>query len=707
MIRVDKKTIAILTKLFSLSLFAYCLSFISNIVLTSFYLPEEFGYYVAIFTVITIFQPISTLGYEGGIVTIKKAEEAELLTKLCILTAVLLCGVILVISQNILFALICLFYSINIALQSLANRKHMLSFLGLLRVQEVLFFFFFAVIISYSNFESPLLLAVMLNYLFLSSILAYYVLNNFKMPKLTTFKGLARKYTEWPKFFLISNVLNLAAANIHITMIALFYGTELAGLTSFAQKFTQLPYYLFGLAIAQVLHSKIVNCKNVGDQFFLYKKSFKYLVLLAFIVFILGYNFPRTMFEKIIPTSWHASYDIIKIILIWGVGQLIGSTLSVFYSHNSKLKVFLLLNIFNLLITLLLLSFAFVFDIAGNQFLISLSWVKFFFYMIMAILPYHFLRDNGFKYLTINFLDLEEVSYRELVKNAINYTPFHSYDWLYCLSKSNPSYELKLRCLYKNDELIAALPYSDLKKAPLFMISGIYNTYGGYVFKPHFDCNQFSYPIKLFSSLEFYQGIDGLHLYIKQNHSTFILDIKRPYEEVFAGIHSKTRNQIRKSLKSGIEIKRLAGNADIEACVDLYNQLKIKHNISKSYSDSFIYTILQRSLKNESDIKTFISVFEGRVIAFAVFLFSETQIFYFMSSFDKNYSVHNPINGILGKIIEECCNKSISNLNFGSIPIGSEKLMHFKERWGAVEYKTERYNSFAWHLFNCIRRVIR
>lgn len=388
---IDREIIKILIKLFSLSMATYCLSFFSNIILTNFYSPESFGVYASIVAIVGILQPLSTLGYDGAIISAKKISDSYRLIRL--ISAILACTSLLVlaISQNIALSLALLVYSTYVVLQTIANRRSKLLTLSVARFMEILCFFILATAL-YSHTPTTLLTAYISTYGILCLIIMYKVKLHFKFPTLLECKRTSIKFIDWPKFMLLNNFTNATTSNIHIALIGVFFSIELVGLTSFAQKFAQLPYFLIGTIAAQLLNSKIVKLSSIYDRYALYKRSLLIMCILSIIIFIVGMLFPERIFQLIIPQTWHKSFIIIKILLLWGIGQLIGATLSVFYIHQSKLRLLLYVNAVHFIMTAAIFALSSYLDVTEKTFLILLSTLKFCIYCGMALIPFAFFR---------------------------------------------------------------------------------------------------------------------------------------------------------------------------------------------------------------------------------------------------------------------------------------------------------------------------
>ena len=272
-------------------------------------------------------------------------------------------------------------------------------------------------------------------------------------------------------------------------------------------------------------------------------------------------------------------------------------------------------------------------------------------------------------------------SYKKLISSSPLATPFHNPAWLSAVALSFPNYRLAGFEYYENSNLVGALPLF-IKKKRGKLVSFPLGGYGGYVGKkikgsiplPHFS----RYHIANYNNLQ-YRSV----LKKRQEVSTWVLDTKRPYDNILSSFHYKTRNQIRKATKSGITYKTVKKHTDVLRCYELYCDMLKKHNVHGGLKLETFTELLEKK-----SISFIAADYENTIIAFSVFLFSKNEIFYWLNASDRAYSKLNATNGILNSMVEIASDSpQIEQVNFGAVPIGNAGLKHFKERWSTVEFK--------------------
>ena len=284
----------------------------------------------------------------------------------------------------------------------------------------------------------------------------------------------------------------------------------------------------------------------------------------------------------------------------------------------------------------------------------------------------------------IKLNNLDENLYNYFHSNSENTSPFLSLSWLKSISFSSYGYKLKFIEIYENGMIVGYLPCFE-KYFGLIKLCSVWGGYGGYVSDKKLALKRIG-SFCILKQYSYNKNSIGVKFHITSNKlSTWVKEINLPYQAIFESLHKKTKNQIRKSAKSGLTYVNVDDKELARKCYDVYKGLIDKHNISTPLS---INTFT--SLAQYDDIDFIAALFDGKVVAYSVFLYSKNECFYWLNASMHKYSALNATNGILSQVIIKNCNSSVNLLNFGAIPVGNHGLEHFKSRWGAVE---KRYSS--------------
>ncbi|TSJ62552.1 GNAT family N-acetyltransferase [Allobacillus sp. SKP2-8] len=150
-------------------------------------------------------------------------------------------------------------------------------------------------------------------------------------------------------------------------------------------------------------------------------------------------------------------------------------------------------------------------------------------------------------------------------------------------------------------------------------------------------------------------------------------------EQIWNDITSKNRNVIRKAIKSGVSIYWGRDRKLFEEFIDLYNATMDKDNAKDYYYfDKVFYESILNDLKYNSMI--FYAMYEGKVIAMSMILYSNQQIHYHLSASDRKYQHLAPTNLLLYEAACWGCENGYKTFHLGG-GLGSKEdgLFKFKK----------------------------
>jgi lipid II:glycine glycyltransferase (peptidoglycan interpeptide bridge formation enzyme) len=312
----------------------------------------------------------------------------------------------------------------------------------------------------------------------------------------------------------------------------------------------------------------------------------------------------------------------------------------------------------------------------------------------------------------ITLSKLDEDVYNNFFNTSKYSTPFHNLNFLKALEQTRKILVLKFLVLYKNNQIIGIMPYFSHKYFLNFSMNSLpHGCYGGFLYQSENKEEIFKYLeknkfISLLSTINSYKDTiyNNFKYCKKTKYSTWIIDTKASYDDIFLNLHSKTRNQIRKALKSNIVIRDIQRIEDVDGVLKIYRQLIEKHKIKKPYSNQIFYELFSATLYDENIIFK-VAEYENKIIAYSIFLRNKNDIFYWMNASNPAYSKLNGTNGILNEILVLASNSDeIEELNLGAVPYENTGLYHFKNRWNAIEKEYFCYDSFLYDFIKSIKK---
>ncbi len=145
-------------------------------------------------------------------------------------------------------------------------------------------------------------------------------------------KKVAIQYQRFPKFMVLSSLMNTASLHLPVLCISFLYGKENAGFFLIAQNLLGLPITMIGQSVSQALHAKIVQCyqREKKKLFPLYRSVTFKLFIVALIPVILIELFAEPVFALLFGQNWQKSGDFAAVLSVMFLFRFIYSPTSNF-----------------------------------------------------------------------------------------------------------------------------------------------------------------------------------------------------------------------------------------------------------------------------------------------------------------------------------------------------------------------------------------
>ncbi|MCD8423124.1 lipopolysaccharide biosynthesis protein [Tenacibaculum finnmarkense] len=340
--------------------------------LTRIYTPSDFGTLSVFVSVYSILAVIGTGKYELAIPLPEKKEDAVSLVFLCLILntafSVFLLLIILLFYDQIvhlignenlkgwvyffpvltfLLGTYQTFYYYNLRIKSFKEiskskiyKSTTLSFFQI--ALGVLKFTSFGLILGniISNFSSNINL--------IKTFIVNEGLYSYKKITKQELKTVAKEHINFPKFTLISTLLNTASVQIPILLFSVFFTTSFIGQFSISHKVLSMPMILLGGAIGQVYYQRITDSEFVSDEYLkqITWKLYKILLLVGVLPLSVIFFFGDYIFAFAFGEKWLLAGVYSKPISIWVLFVFISSPLSSILFAKGYQKQALIFQIF-------------------------------------------------------------------------------------------------------------------------------------------------------------------------------------------------------------------------------------------------------------------------------------------------------------------------------------------------------------------------
>jgi len=176
---------------------------------------------------------------------------------------------------------------------------------------------------------------------------------------------------------------------------------------------------------------------------------------------------------------------------------------------------------------------------------------------------------------------------------------------------------------------------------------------------------------------------------------THLLELEgKNYEDIWKNdFHRKTRQKVRKTKKSGVEVREGTSLDDFKTFYDIYAKeasqkwgyetpqipLKLCKNLYKYGSD---HVKLNLAIKDDKEIAGTLS-------------FTYSKMFYvYMSAFLLEYGTFNPTSLLFNESIKQACQEGYNYVNFGTSG-NLKNVRKTKEKFGAEKVELNRYRVYS------------
>jgi O-antigen/teichoic acid export membrane protein len=320
-------------------------------ILTRIYGPNEFGILALYTAVLSILAVFSTGRYELAMIIPEKDKEAINLAGLAALINVsisIVLFVILLLFGEKLTAILGLndlgvwMYFIPLSLVILGlyqiiycwlNRRKIYKDMSVNKVIQQAGIGTANITLGYSSKAVGLILGTIVGQLFALILIVKKLIKKEKVFLKEISKASmiqqAKRYGNFPKFFMFAHSLNVSSRNLANILFATFFNPITVGFFTLTQRVLGFPVSVIGSAITDVFRQKAAeDIQKTGNCKKLYIETFKTLFLLAIIPFTLLYMISPWLFSFVFGPEWHVAGEYARLMMPMLFFQFITSPLS-------------------------------------------------------------------------------------------------------------------------------------------------------------------------------------------------------------------------------------------------------------------------------------------------------------------------------------------------------------------------------------------
>ena len=177
----------------------------------------------------------------------------------------------------------------------------------------------------------------------------------------------AKRYKNFPKFLIFSQLMSAVSGNIAVFLINIWYSVAYAGFFMLSQRVLGAPITFISSAITDVFRQEAsVAFAENGECKAIYLKTLKRLSLLSLIPFVTLFFLAPYLFELVFGKEWRISGEFVQILIPMFLLRFIVSPLGVMFAISESVRIDLVWQI--MLLVSLFLSFYIGFKVDDFKF---------------------------------------------------------------------------------------------------------------------------------------------------------------------------------------------------------------------------------------------------------------------------------------------------------------------------------------------------
>ena len=157
---------------------------------------------------------------------------------------------------------------------------------------------------------------------------------------------------------------------------------------------------------------------------------------------------------------------------------------------------------------------------------------------------------------------------------------------------------------------------------------------------------------------------------------------KNNIECLLSKVHSKTRNMIRKAIKSNIKV--MIDNSKIDF---LEKQHSLNMNdINGIPKGEMFFKLIKKFFIEGKDYNIYVAYFDGKLVASLLVFYFGKVVEYFTPVIVKEFRSYQPLSLIIAKAMIDASKKGYEKWNWGGTWLNQDGVYRFKSRWNTKDY---------------------
>jgi teichuronic acid exporter len=222
------------------------------------------------------------------------------------------------------------------------QRKKLYKKITIVNAFQVILTTLFSLLLGFFKVQSGMIISLVLSafivvlYIFFTEMELNKAIGDFENVKFQ-----AKKFANFPKFALLSD-LSLSISQQFIPILfSIFYSTTVVGFYSMANRILRLPNIIITNAIGSIFRNEAIDdIRNKGNCSDIYRSTFKKLVIISFPIYLLLFMLSPYLFDQFLGNQWRQAGVFGRIISVFLFLEFIAVPLSsVYYIRNYQKRL--------------------------------------------------------------------------------------------------------------------------------------------------------------------------------------------------------------------------------------------------------------------------------------------------------------------------------------------------------------------------------
>lgn len=153
--------------------------------------------------------------------------------------------------------------------------------------------------------------------------------------------------------------------------------------------------------------------------------------------------------------------------------------------------------------------------------------------------------------------------------------------------------------------------------------------------------------------------------------------------------HSKTRNMVRKSQKSGFSVTHSNNESVLRALYTLHtDNLRSIGGLSKPWN---VFSAIRDTFKYNDEYRAYFAEYDGQVVAALLLFYYNKTVEYYTPAVHVDFRSKQPMSLLIFESMCDACKAGYKYWNWGGTWLTQESVYLFKKRWGAEDLAYKYY----------------